>query len=174
METEQIELQDLSSPPRKWVLIRRIWLWDVEHVGEWTWAEIGFLTLCVFLRPSCQRCPLKWEILASSPQGHCKPHLWQWPRGRFLLSKPPRHAPHIPLPLLPLGPQRASTSDPEGSTNAKSVAFSCCRLGKPHGGDTEIATGVGHNADLFAITTGVHSADTVALLHWLIQQKETQ
>lgn len=38
VETEQIELWDLSSPLRKWALFRRIWPWDVEHVGERTWA----------------------------------------------------------------------------------------------------------------------------------------
>lgn len=58
VETEQIELQDLSSPPPKWALFRRIWPWVVEHVGEWTWPGIEFLILYIALRSSCQkRCP---------------------------------------------------------------------------------------------------------------------
>lgn len=36
VETEQIELQNLSSPPCKWAFLRRIWLWDVKCVGGWT------------------------------------------------------------------------------------------------------------------------------------------
>lgn len=100
VETEQIELRDLLSPPSKWALFRRMWPWDVEHVGEWTWAGGGFLILYSSLRPSCQRrCPLKWEIPASPPRGLCLPRLvsGHGEACSLLFSKPSKHASHLPV-----------------------------------------------------------------------------
>lgn len=98
VEKEQIELQNLSSPLRKWALFRRIWPWDVEHVGEWTWTGIGFLTLHISLRPSCQRghSPQMGDTSFTS-SGILPTSSGQWPHGRFLLSKPSSHAPQLPL-----------------------------------------------------------------------------